>query len=139
VAVGFKVGSIIDEIGSQDFLHAFFSTISFHLEPDGWGTEYPELMQELYQGGLTSDKASKVLNDVLEIREALRKIQPEKVIWDIEDLSAKPPWGKTISGDITDLSTYFVTSTGRDVFDVLIECLHALQKKTGGRMTIEPC
>lgn len=136
MTVGFRVGGIIDEVGTSDFLHAFFSTISVHLEPEGWGTRYPELMNELYQGKLEQKAAEKVLKDVSEIREQLKAFPPRDVVWDIERPDAKPPWGDNISTDITDLSNYFVTSTGRDVFEVLIECLEAL-KSEGGCMTVD--
>lgn len=136
MAVGFRVGSIVDEIGTQAFLHAFFSTISYHLEEHGWGSRFPEIMNELYQGQLDTTKADKVLADVSTIREELRRHTPDEVVWDIENLSARPPWGRNISPKITDLSNYFVTSTGRDVFDVLVECLNALKRK-GGIMKID--
>lgn len=136
MAVGFRVGGIVDEVGSPDFLHAFFSTISFHLEPNGWGTQYPELMNGLYYGKLGHESAGKVINDVAEIREQLKAFPPSSVVWDIERPNAKPPWGDSICTDISDLSNYFVTSTGRDLFEVLIECLEAL-KSEGGCMTVE--
>ena len=129
MSVGFNVGSITDEVGTQGFLHAFFSTISYHLEPNGWGTIFPELMNELYQGRLDASQNAKVLNDVLVIRELLKDYSPQNVVWDIENLGARPPWGSNIASDITDLSNYFVTSTGRDLFEVLIECLEAAQRR----------
>lgn len=136
MTVGFQVGRIIDEVGTDDFLHAFFSTISYHLEPKGWGSEYPELMRKLYQGKLSARFAAKVHLDVQSIREKLKAFPPDQVVWDIENLNAKPPWGDNISSEITDLSNYFVTSTGRDLFEVLLECLEALRKE-GGALTIE--
>lgn len=136
MTVGFRVGGIVDEVGTPDFLHAFFSTISFHLEPDGWGTRYPELMNELYQGRISQGAAVKVLDDVSEARERLKAFPPSEVVWDIANPEAKPPWGDDISTDVTDLSNYFVTSTGRDLFEVLIECLKAL-KSEGGDLTVE--
>lgn len=122
--VGLKVGSIVDEIGTQDFLHAFFSSISYYLEPDGWGTRFSELMNDFYQGKLNFADSIKVLKDIKIIREELRKYDPDKIIWDIEDNSKSPPWGNNISKDIKDLSNYFVTSTGKDLFEVIIECLN---------------
>ncbi len=136
MSVGFKVGNIIDEVGTHDFLHAFFSTISYHLEPNGWGSRFPELMNELYQGKLDASKAQKAHSDALMIREELKKYPPSKVLWDIENCNASPPWGNNISSEITNLSNYFVTSTGKDMFGVLIECLTALQRR-GGVLTIE--
>jgi 2,3-bisphosphoglycerate-dependent phosphoglycerate mutase len=125
MAIGIRVGGIIDEIGTSDFLHAFFSTISVHLEPQGWGSRYPELMKQFYSGTLRHEDAGKVLEDLHAIREQLKAFAPSQVVWDIEKPTAKPPWGDNISPDITDLSNYFVTSAGRDLFEVLIECLEA--------------
>ena len=59
------------------------------------------------------------------IKKELQKFSPEKVVWDIEDLSKQPPWGNDISKDITDLSNYFVTSDGNDFLTVFS---HALEK-----------
>lgn len=42
-----------------------------------------------------------------------------------DDLSKQPPWKDNISGDITDLSNYFVTSDGDDFITLFF---HALQK-----------
>jgi 2,3-bisphosphoglycerate-dependent phosphoglycerate mutase len=136
MGVGFQVGSIIDEIGTPDFLHAFFSTISYRLEPKGWGSRYPNLMLHLYEEGkLDSSLGEEALREAADARERLREFPPNQVVWDVENLTARPPWGDDISTDVTDLSNYFVTSTGRDLFEVLVECLEALLEE-GGEMEI---
>lgn len=48
---------------------------------------------------------------------------PKDVIWDIDDLSKQPPWKDNISGDITDLSDYFVTSGGEDFITLFFRAL----------------
>ncbi|MNY42199.1 hypothetical protein D3C86_1770640 [compost metagenome] len=50
---------------------------------------------------------------------------PACVVWDIENRQSKPPWGDNIASHITSLGNYFVSSTGRDVFDILEEALSA--------------
>ena len=52
--------------------------------------------------------------ELAQIKQALAQFAPNQVIWNIEDLSLTPPWGDNISGDITDLSNYFVTSEGNN-------------------------
>ena len=123
MSVGIKVGSITDEVGTSDFLYAFFSTISGNLEPDGWGTKYPILINKLYQGTLTSLEAEKAIVELNIIKKDLSNIPPSKVIWDIENKSKKPPWGNKTSKEITSLANYFVTSTGRDFILTLQEAL----------------
>jgi len=134
MSIGVKVDGIIDEIGAPSFFHCFFSNVSHHLEPAGWGTKYPALLNEFYQGKLSPERVQAALDEIVDVRTELSKIPPGKVIWDIEDLSLKPPWGDDISPDITDLGNYFVTSTGRDLFDLLEE---AFQEAVKNNLPVE--
>jgi 2,3-bisphosphoglycerate-dependent phosphoglycerate mutase len=124
MGVGIRVGSITDEIGSPSFLHSFFSTISAHCDKSGWGSWYPNLF-ELYQGHLPSKRAALALEELRGAKAVLSELPPSAVVWDIEDRSAKPPWGGNISAHISSLGNYFVSSTGRDLFSLLEEALQA--------------
>jgi hypothetical protein len=121
------LGNVSDEVGTPDFFHAFFSTVSGNLEPAGWGSRFPVLLRELYKGELGKANAQKARMELAQIQTEMRGLAPERVIWDFEDRSKRPPWGNDISSDITDLSNYFVTSTGRDLIDVIGQCLDELQ------------
>lgn len=124
MGVGIQVGDIHYEIGAASFLHAFFSTISGNLE-DRWGSHFPRLMNELYQGRLPPGGAASALVELAEVESRLAHLAPDRVIWDIEDRSKQPPWGNNIAPEITDLSNYFVTSDGRDLINVLRKALEA--------------
>jgi len=119
MAVGFKVKYYWYQVGNGDFMHAFFSTICYHLEGKQWGSKYPHLMNELYQGRLEKNNLGKAIAELKDIKERLKEFLPVEVIWDINDLDAKPPWGDNISAEIKNLSTYFVTSDGEDLVSVL--------------------
>ncbi|MGG1146916.1 immunity 70 family protein [Bacillus wiedmannii] len=128
MATGFKADFLWYRLGTSDFVHSFFSTISYHLEKEGWGTKYPHLMKELYSGKLPLENIPKAIKEAKEIHEKLKLFSPSEVVWDIEDLSKQPPWGDDISSDITDLSNYFVTSGGKDMFEMLFKaCNEALE------------
>lgn len=128
MAVGFKVKHYWYQIGNGDFLHSFFSTISYHLEPNGWGSKYPYLLKDLYNGKLGYENIRKAFDEAKEIKNKLQQYKPNDVIWDIEDLSQRPPWGDRISPTITNLSNYFVTSDGRGLFDVLFIALEDAER-----------
>lgn len=123
MAVGLRAGSVVWEIGSPDFLKAFFSTIAARLEPEGWGTRFPAVMKTLYGGRIGGDDAARALAELDQIRQELRALPPSDVVWDYDDRAKRPPWGDDIADDITDLGNYFVTSDGKDLFDVLDEAL----------------
>lgn len=123
--VGLQVEFYWYQIGAVGFLHSFFSTVCFRLEQGNWGSKFPRLMNDLYQGRLKSEYVKDAMMELKEIKQELAKFPPSDVIWDIEDLSASPPWGGNLSPDITNLSNYFVTS---DREDFLLILQHALEK-----------
>jgi hypothetical protein len=122
MAIGIRVGSITDEIGAPDFLHAFFSTISAHCDGGVWGSRFPHLFR-LYTGHLPAADAGAALSELREARQLLSRLPPSRMVWDIEDRGAEPPWGHEIASDITHLGNYFVSSTGRDLFALFEEAL----------------
>lgn len=125
MAVGVTVGSITGELGAPSFVHAFFSTISAYCEPAGWGSRMPHLMNELYQGRLPHMHALLALAELHKAKATLSNLPPASVVWDIENRQSRPPWGDNIASHITNLGNYFVSSAGRDVFDLLGEALTA--------------
>jgi 2,3-bisphosphoglycerate-dependent phosphoglycerate mutase len=117
--VGVKVGHFWYEIGTGDFFNSWFSTINYHLEGRKWGAKFPVLMNNFHQGTVCFNSLSSFKKELIKVQKKLKKINPEKVIWDIRDLEKRPPWGDEISSDITSLSNYFVTCNGKDLFEVL--------------------
>ena len=125
----FTVKYYIYTIGTADFLHAFFSTVCGRLENDKWGSRFPYLMNELYQGVLSVKHLAAGTEELSQIKQELAQFSPDQVIWDIDDRSLTPPWGDNISEDITDLSNYFVTSEGKDFLTVFAAALDKAQKR----------
>ena len=123
MAVGIFVEPDFYTIGTGNFLFCFFSNIAYHLENGQWGNRFPYLMKHLYDGLLEKTICKECNRWIAYCKKEFSYISPQKVIWDIEDLAQQPPWGNDISEDITDLSNYFVTSEGEDLFDILFEAL----------------
>ncbi|MBD5401952.1 hypothetical protein HDR58_04000 [bacterium] len=92
---------------------------------EDWGSRFPIIMNELYQGKVKRKDVVKAIEELNIIKRELQAFDPDNVVWDIDDLSKQPPWGSNISKDITDLSNYFVTSDGNDFLTVFF---HALEK-----------
>ena len=128
MAVGFTVKRYLYTIGGGDFLHAFFSTVCGRLENEQWGSKYPHIMRELYQGELPVEHLQQAEKELAQIKRGLAQLAPDQVIWDIEDRSLTPPWGNRISNAITDLGNYFVTSSGEDFLEVFHNALTKAQQ-----------
>lgn len=123
MGVHLRTSHFIYEVGSSDFLISFFDTIEIRLARSWFGTKYPIVLNEFYNGKLTVKNLEKAEKELKDIRERLKKFEPSKVVWDKTDLTKQPPWGDDISPDITDLSNYFVTSDGEDLFEVIFEAI----------------
>lgn len=129
MATAFTVKYYMYTIGTADFLNAFFSTVCGRLENGKWGSRFPHLMNELYQGVLPVKHLAAGTEELSQIKQELAQFAPDQVIWDIDDRSLTPPWGDNISEDITDLSNYFVTSEGEDFLSVFAAALDKAQQQ----------
>lgn len=128
MAVGFKVKFFWYQIGSGDFLHSFFSTVCCNLEGKKWGSRFPHIMNKLYSGELAFEDIDSALSELTCIRTELENIAIDKVVWDIDDLTKKVPWGDNISDSLTNLGNYFVTSDGDDFITVFSNALEKAKK-----------
>jgi len=71
MALGVTAGSITDELGAPSFVLSFFSTISAHCEPPGWGSRFLQLMNELYQARLPHVNSLLVLTELRQAKAIL--------------------------------------------------------------------
>lgn len=126
--VGLKIGPIFYKIGTGDFLHSFFSSIAYHLEDNKWGAKFPFVMNDLYARELSVEDIPEALKEIKSIRELFREFSPNEVIWDIENLEKRPPWGDDIAVSITSLANYFYTSDGEDLFETFLKALETAAK-----------
>lgn len=106
-------------VGTGDFLNSFFSTVAVKLEGSAWGSRFPIIMRELYSGCLPKDQVKAAQEELDLIQSDLAQLPPSAIVWDFEDLSARPPWGDEISPDIHHMADYFVTSDGRNLLTAL--------------------
>lgn len=127
--VGFKVDFYWYDIGNWKFLYSFFSTIAHHLEKREWGSVYPYLMNDFYDGSISNNNLELLHKELIDVKNKLKKLPPNQVIWDFEDLKKSPPWGNVISTDITDMSNYYVTCNGEDFITIFEEAINTAKKE----------
>lgn len=134
--LGLHVGDLTWRVGSPDLLHAFFSTVSVRLEPLGWGTRFPALMNELYDGELPPGRVETALSELLLARRELSLLPPSRVVWDADVPDAPPPWGNDVAPGAPDASRCFYTDDGKDLFDVLLAAVVRLRSAGEGSLRI---
>lgn len=131
MAVGIHSKTKTFTIGAGAFLGAFFDTVEVRLTKGIWGKKFPVILGELYQGQLNFAHLEQAEAELKKIQKLLKKHAPDKIVWDKTDLKKQPPWGDNISTQITDLSNYFVTSDGKDLFAVLFSAIaYAREEKS---------
>ncbi len=129
MSVGIKVGPIVTEIGASTFLNAFFSTVVALLEEGKRGAVYPGVSIDLYKGHVDSTKLPLVIKELQTIQKEFLNHPPSAIVWDLEDRSRLPPWGNVIAPTITSMANYFVSSGGRNLFEVFLEVFTFADKK----------
>ncbi len=119
------------EIGAPSFLYSFFSTVCLRLEDGEWGSKYPIIMNELYQGELDKKYIDDAIKELKEIKKELARIPSSEVVWDMDNLDFPPPWGYDKPEEVIKLSDYYVTSDGKDFLEVFEEVLEKAKNING--------
>jgi hypothetical protein len=126
--VSLYVGGTSYEIGTPSFFYCFVSTVSANLEPKGLGSRFPVLINKLSKGSVPVSELSELRRELKTIQTELALLPPSKVVWELERPEKQPPWGSDISKTITNLGNYFVTSDGKDLFNVLFKSISSAER-----------
>lgn len=137
MAIGLEVRNNWYEIGSSDFFYSFFSTIAAVLEKEAWGKRFPVIMTRLYNGCIEKTEMLEAKQELLTIQKELKLHSPKEIVWNYEDRTLSTPWGDNISDSITDLSNYFYTSDGEELFVVFFKAIDDAIE-TGSSLEISP-
>lgn len=135
MTIALKQDNVITEVGPGGLLHSLCSTIARRLEGGSWGSRYPLVMNKLYQGFLGEEDATGALTEMREIKSRLSEISPAEVIWDIDDQTKLPPWGKEVGAHVKSIAGYYVTTYGRNLVDEMIDNMESLAE-FGGTLEI---
>ncbi|WP_312368437.1 Imm70 family immunity protein [Stenotrophomonas sp.] len=137
MTIAIRQGNVLTVIGPGGVLHSLFSTIAVLLENGKWGSRFPWIMNGLYGGSLADVGAKAAYDEMLEIRRELAQISPSEVVWDIENPELSPPWGNSFGSHVSHMADYYVTDTGRNLVDEIIDNLES-QIEFGGPLQIVP-
>lgn len=102
-------------LGTADLVSSFFYTIAWRLEQKRWGSRFPVIMGELYEGILPYERLKQASSEMELIQEEMQYLPPSSGIWIYEIRSDPPPRDFGENKDATDLSEVFMTSIGRNM------------------------
>lgn len=119
-------------VGTGEFFGAFFDTVACLLENRQRGKNFPTLTLLYFGEVIEKENLNMLDNELTTIQKQLKDYSPKDIVWNMEDKAAAPPWGSDISKEITNLSNYFVTCNGKQLFDVFRKAIaHAKDLGTG--------
>ena len=133
--VGFYVQNTMWIVGPDFVLHSLFSTIASQIEPAGWGSRFPTLMNELYMGRLPHERVPQARAELRLVSEELGRLRPEARVYAYEDPTLPTPW--TVPHGAKTLADCFVSSDGRNVLGLLDEALDTSEQE-GGDVEVRP-
>lgn len=127
MSVALKVGLRYYTIGTSGFFNSFFSTVFMRLEGGNWGSRYPIVMNELYQGNVSIYNLKDCLLELESIQLEFSKLPSHENVWNFENLDEIAPWGTRICSELENLSDYFITVNGSNLLEMMIRVFqHAI-------------
>lgn len=129
MSVSLQVGEKIFEIGSPLVLHGFFCSVGYHLEPIGWGSKYPALMHELYEGRLEAKSIEKAQKELALIREKLSGFTISEAVFDMDAGPGEPVESEQLNSNAQNLAEFFFTEDKKNFLDLLEKALEAGKKQ----------
>lgn len=118
------------ELADVSTLDAFFATVSYRLEPDGWGTRFPLTLDHLNAGRLGPGSAPAAVTELETIGRELRELPARKAVWDFQDTRPRDDAALPVNRAAANLHDYFVAADGRTP---LVERLRAAAQAAAER------
>lgn len=116
----------LDEIASDRILGALFATISFRLEPDGWATRFPLVLDHVQQGSLDVSLADQALTELSQIEAELKSLPPGRAVWSLNDLRVRNDSKEPVNHSARNLFEYFTARDGTPLLhklrDIMVQC-----------------
>ena len=113
-------------LGSEDMVQSFFSTIAYRLENNKWGSVYPVIMNEFYKGKLEQKNIIRAIVEIKEIKKRLQKLEFSQLIWNIEDLNIKTPENYNLQ---INLDEWFINNNRERITDKILTVLKLSKNK----------
>jgi uncharacterized protein len=77
--------------------------------------------KKFYNDKLDAEETLIALDELKDVRTKFLGLRPDDIVWDIEDLTRKPPTSFYTKLQASNLSECFVAVSGKNLFDILTE------------------
>lgn len=108
-------------LGGMDTWQTLCSTIKYHLIPRKNELEHVFFFME--HNHISSSDCMTAAREFNLVRDALSRITPDRIVYDIKNPEQLPPWGNNISPVITSCANYLTTGAGDDLLAEIVKIL----------------
>jgi TonB family protein len=115
----FGVGPQIFDLCQPVVAEGFFTTISYRLEPNGPGSRFPVIINQLSAGRMEPANAGQALRELAEIETGLASLPLDQVVWSRKVLSGWDDRQLPVNHAAKNLREYFIAADGRPLVDAL--------------------
>lgn len=81
-------------------------------------------MNDLYNDCINKNNIDEFKEEISKLRQELKELHPDQIVWNFEDLSEIPLWGS----EITSMENYFVTNEGYKLIDAIEKSIVASEE-----------
>ena len=113
-------------LGNEEMVQGFFTSIAYHLENKKWGSIYPTIMNEFYKGKLEQKNINCAIAEIKDIKKKLSEIDASKIEFDMETEIIDNLSYKKIYISLDDI---FINSKKEKMTDIILKVLGSIRHK----------
>lgn len=111
--ISLTVGDDARPLAAQAVVEAFFATVSYRLEPDGWSSRFPVVLNRLYSSRFEPQDVDAALQELDIIERELKTLPPERAIASLRNLARLDDAQLTVNRGAANLLEYFTAADGK--------------------------
>lgn len=109
------------DVGGGDIWFSVYSTIEIRLK--SFKNQIPEIIHFFKTGKCSTESALETARQFNLLRDELSKYTPDKAVYNMNNLSEKPPWENDLSPVVTSCGNLYTTADGKDLLFEIVSIL----------------
>lgn len=117
------VGDWSVDLAPAYVLDALFATISLRLEPNGWASRFPVVLDHVEAGRIEPARADMALNELRTIARELADVPVDRIVWGRNDSRSRDDTAQPVNRGARNACEYFVGADRRPILDSLSDAV----------------
>lgn len=114
-------------LGTDETVQGFFTSIAYHLENKKWGSVYPIIMNKFYSGKLEQKDINNAIKEIKEIKQRLSEIDFSQMVFSMESVPEKK-YLKEEEKITISLDDIFINNNREKMTDMILTVLESVKE-----------